>query len=106
MIIGQPPAWTKDAAEIVQSFLRSPVGTAALAHIAARRPKLTVGTDVNAAALAGSAAAGYERCIDNFLSLADIPAAEGDAKPADDNYPDIDDNSKWPEDKKPQPQKK
>lgn len=87
------PDWTKDAADLLRQFLNTPAGQAFLAHVAEARPPLPLGgNSLEAAALAGATAAGYEHAFRTILSLAEPPIEPAAVVEA---YPSLDDDSKW-----------
>jgi hypothetical protein len=93
MIIGNAPAWSKDNAVLLAQFLSAGTGQLFLAQIAAMRPALLGdSSDVNAVALRGQFVAGYERALNNILTLTTPPET---AEKQPDNYPDLDDNAAW-----------
>lgn len=97
----EPPVWTKDAAEVVRSFLQSPVGSAAFLHLANLRPSISAGeagNDLNKAALSGQFAAGYESCLKAFLGLAEW--SESQSTRTVESYPDIENDAAFDDGKK------
>jgi hypothetical protein len=87
------PLWNKDAAETFRAMLESPVGSAAFMHLAESRPPLLVGSDCNAAALAGAYAAGYELAIKNLIRLTETPPPVAGADQG--SYPPPEDDTLW-----------
>lgn len=99
MIIGNAPAWSKANAALLAQFISAGTGQLFVAQIAAMRPSLLAdSSDLNAVALRGQLVAGYERALNNILSLA-VPPPEADGKQIA-TYPDLDDDEAW-EKKKP-----
>jgi hypothetical protein len=96
MIIGNEPSkWNADAATLLRQFLNSKIGKVFLQQMGWKRPSFYQGLSLEETALQAKFVAGYEGAIANLLDLAQPP--ESDEKISIEQYPDIDDDSKWPE---------
>jgi hypothetical protein len=94
----EAPPWTKDSAALFKQFCESGVGQLFLATVISGRPSLLSGqADLEATALQAREVAGYERAVNLILSLMEPPI---EAPSETENYPPLDDDSKW--EKKPE----
>jgi hypothetical protein len=89
------PEWNMAAAEMWGHFLSSPIGTAGLQRLAALRPALS-SASLEASALAGAKANGYEACLGSLMGLT-ISDAAPQREQLSTNLPDLDNDKLWPE---------
>ena len=92
MIVGIPE-WNKDSAELLRQFLDTGAGQLFITHLSAARPALLPDSaDINHTATRASTVRGFELAVNAVLSLSVPPVAE---KTEVENYPNLDDDSKW-----------
>lgn len=90
--------WTDSAAALLKQWLEGDLGQLFLAHVTSARPGLLMGSnDINATALRGAEAAGFESCVNRIFSLA-VPPAKETTVP--NGYPDPEDDAHWNDGKK------
>lgn len=89
----EPPEWTSDDALTLKGFLESSTGiklAITLAHLA---PSLLDGGDVNKTLVANGEVKGYTEAVENLFALQNSRPKE--MEPKSENYPSLDDDSKW-----------
>lgn len=94
-----PQEWSSEHAQALKAALESDAVKLALEWVAFHAPKLLDGSDVNKTLVASGEVKGYSNALMELFSLTVEQPAE--VKPPT-NYPDLDDDSQWPENK-PQP---
>jgi hypothetical protein len=94
MILGEAPVWNASAIALLRQYLDSDAGKVFLAQLASRRTALMTGSDnLNAVALRATEVAGYEKCINTILQLAEPLKPE--LATHSEQYPDLDDETAW-----------
>jgi hypothetical protein len=89
------PEWTSDDALTLKSFLETSSGIKLARILAFQAPTLLDGEHKNKTLVASGVVKGYTDAIENLFSLQTSRPKEAEPKP--DNYPSIDDDSKWKE---------
>lgn len=89
------PEWTSDDALTLKSFLESSTGIKLAQTLAFQAPSLLDGEHKNKTLVASGAVKGYTDAVENLFALQTSRPKE--AEPKSDNYPSIDDESKWTE---------
>jgi len=89
------PIWNTAAAAMWEQFFLSPIGRSGLERLAALRPALTALT-LEASALAGARACGYEGCLANLMNLSVSEEAIASSNAAgEQQYPPLEDEEAW-----------
>ncbi len=99
-----PPEWNSDNAVVLKEFLSTPTGERLQQVIAFHCPPFLDGKDVNMTLVASGKRAGYEEALAFLTSLTTVQP-EQPQEQFSDNYPSLDDDSKW-EDSQPNTPKK
>lgn len=89
----EPPEWTSDDALTLKSFLETSSGVKLAQILAFLAPSLLDGEHKNKTLVASGAVKGYTEAVENLFSLQTSRPKEAEPKP--DNYPSLDDESKW-----------
>jgi|GEM_PF-3955086 len=89
----QPADWDSVHAENLKAFLTSDSGQLALAWVSYFAPALLDGSDVNRTLVASGEVKGYTAALSNLLAL--TREAPQPSKPAQEEFPDLEDDSKW-----------
>jgi len=92
------PKWTSEEAKILRDFLTSEVGGKMLTLVELRTPVLLDGGDVNKSLVRSGEHKGYE---DALTFLTSLVHTEPEQPVAEEAYPSLDDDSKWPDGKPP-----
>lgn len=89
----EPPEWTSDDALTLKGFLETSSGVKLAQILAFLAPTLLDGEHKNKTLVASGVVKGYTEALENLFSLQTSRPKE--AEPKTDNYPSIDDDSKW-----------
>jgi len=90
----QVKEWTSDDAKSLRDLLESSTFNKAMAHVLDQTPKLLDGGDVNKTLVATGKVDGYNEALQNLFRLThEQPPAVAEPE----NYPNLDDDSKWEE---------
>lgn len=88
-----PPAqWDSNNAANLATFLETPTGKLTLQWLQYESPKLSDGEHLNKTLVKSGEVKGYGSALENLLSLTVEQPAEATTV---DNYPSLDDHSKW-----------
>lgn len=87
------PEWTSDDALTLKSFLESSTGVKLAQTLAFLAPTLLDGEHKNKTLVANGVVKGYTEAVENIFMLQTNRPKE--AEPKSDNYPSLDDESKW-----------
>jgi len=87
------PEWTSDDALTLKGFLESSTGQKLAQTLAFLAPTLLDGEHKNKTLVASGVVKGYNEAVEQLFSLQTTRPKEMEPKP--DNYPSIDDDSKW-----------
>ncbi len=93
--------WTSVEAKHLRDFLQSETGQKLLALCDIQTPALLDGTDVNKTLVSSGERKGFESLMEYILGL--IIAQPASAPPVSQEYPDLNDDTKW-EDNGPTPE--
>jgi hypothetical protein len=93
------PEWTSDDALSLKSFLESSTGVKLAQTLSFLAPTLLDGEHKNKTLVASGTVKGYTDAIENLFALQTSRPKE--AEPKSDNYPSLDDDSKWTEQNEP-----
>lgn len=89
----EPPEWTSDDALFLKNFLESSTGVKLGQTLAFLAPALLDGKHKNKTLVASGVVKGYAEALENLFSLQTNRPRE--TEPKSDNYPSLDDDSKW-----------
>lgn len=96
------PEWSSDDAAVLRDFIASSTGQKLLVLLASMSPSLLDGSDVNKTLVASGEVKGYTLAISNIHDLRTTRPEEASGQ--SDNYPSLDDDSKWDSSSPTQPQ--
>lgn len=90
--------WTSTDSIILREFLASQTGARLIAHLVSDRPVfLDDLADQHASFARSRSISGYEKAVKKIVELAQPPqAAPAVEEKGNENYPPLDDDSKWP----------
>lgn len=88
----EPNEWTQDDARNLKAFLSSPTGQLAIQWIEFRLPVLLDGSHPVKALVSSGELKGYQRALSELAALC---FERPEPVKVDDNFPDLDDDSKW-----------
>jgi hypothetical protein len=91
----EPPEWTSDDALSLKGFLESSTGNKLAKTLAFLAPNLLDGEHKNKTLVASGVVKGYAEAVENIFSLTTSRPKE--LEPKSENYPSLDDDSKWTE---------
>jgi len=86
--------WNSIHADNLRAFLRTESGKMLVPLLTALRPQLLDGGHPNKTLVRNGEVRGYELCL-SYFDLILSPEFLKQPQPADENYPDLDDDSKW-----------
>lgn len=89
----EPPEWTSDDALTLKAFLESSTGHKLAQTLAFIAPTLLDGEHKNKTLVASGVVKGYTEAIENLFSLQNSRPKE--TEPQSENYPSLDDDTKW-----------
>lgn len=92
----EEPKWSSDDAKALKGFLLSDLGQRALTLTALRSPVPLDGSCPNKTLVAGGRVEGFSSALHELLSLTYV---QPDASGIPTNYPSLDDDSQWPQQK-------
>lgn len=89
----EPPEWNSDDALTLKGFLESSTGLKLTQTLAFLAPNLLDGEHKNKTLVASGVVKGYTEAVETIFSLQTSRPKE--MEPKSDNYPSLDDDSKW-----------
>lgn len=96
-----PPEWDSDDATILKEFLSTKTGSRLQEIVAFNCPPFEDGSDVNKTLVAAGKREGYEESFCFWRSLVTFQPEQPEQR-FQETYPNLDDESKWDDDNKPQ----
>lgn len=93
------PDWNPTDAEAFVNFIESNVGQKLSQIIAAGKPTLPDGSNPHRGLVALGEARGYDSIVDLLVTLRRAVLRKPNTPTQVENYPSLDDDSKWPSDK-------
>lgn len=91
----EPAKWNNDAAALLNQFLHTKTGRLFLLQLDYLRPGLSVSNATEPVALQAKYVGGYEDAVSNVIALSQPVQEDGTRILSD--YPDLEDDSLWPE---------